>query len=158
MGWWFWQIDLFDIISCAFILMYLNILSLMWAISFLRNTMAAVRGEPWFQAWDHILSLLASLISVSKLIFTFSKMSNNQPMIHYLRRGQAQSKKVDQVFESSNLFWFWLAHLLLDIESPLGQIQRQTQLGGERNRNQEFVFRFRQCRYKISGRKKPENL
>ena len=28
------------------ILMYLNILSLMWAISFLRNTMAAVRGEP----------------------------------------------------------------------------------------------------------------
>ena len=31
-------------------------------------------------------------------------------------------------------------------------------MGGERNRNQEFVFRFRQCRYRISGRKKPENL
>ena len=31
-------------------------------------------------------------------------------------------------------------------------------LGGERNRNQEFVFRFRQCRYRISCRKKTENL
>ena len=34
----------------------------------------------------------------------------------------------------------------------------QFNLGGERNRNQEFVFRFRQCRCGIFGRKKTENL
>ena len=27
-------------------------------------------------------------------------------------------------------------------------------VGGERNGKQKFVFRFRQCRYRISGRKK----
>ena len=31
-------------------------------------------------------------------------------------------------------------------------------IGGERNRKQEFAFRFRQCRYRISGRKKTEKL
>ena len=31
-------------------------------------------------------------------------------------------------------------------------------LGGERNRNKEFRFQFRHCRYRNSGRKKTENL
>ena len=41
---------------------------------------------------------------------------------------------------------------------PLTENNPAQKLGGEQNRKQEFVFRFRQCRYRISGRKKPENL
>ena len=35
-----------------------------------------------------------------------------------------------------------------------GWLQQMFWLGGERNRNKEFRFRFRHCRYRNSGRKK----